>query len=399
MPTDMQTNQQRITSIDLVRGFAMLLMALDHVRDYFHITAGTNDPLDLQTTTPALFITRWITHFCAPVFVFLSGTSIYLQGLRKAPRELGIFLIKRGLWLILAECLIISLAWTFNPFYNAIPFQVIWAIGASMVVMGLLIMLRLPFGVLLALGVLLVAGHNLLDIPESAPGFQAGFWWDLLHHGSFNAYEYLPGHYVILVYAFPVWLGVMLLGYGAGLFFTPQTTPEVRRKRLLITGSLLVVIFILLRFFNAYGDPQPWSAQRNLLYSFLSFINTDKYPPSLLYLCMTIGPSLILLALAERWRFGPVIVFGRTAFFYYIVHLYLIHLLAAILYFVKGHGFSEVEKYAEQSPFLFLVPGEGFALPGMYGVWLLVIGLLYPLCSRYDRYKAAHREKWWLSYL
>lgn len=395
----MQSNSQRITSIDVVRGIAMILMALDHVRDYFHVTAGTHDPLDLETTTPALFFTRWITHFCAPVFVFLSGTSIYLQGLRKTPRELGLFLVKRGIWLILAECLIIALGWTFNPSYNLIPFQVIWAIGASMLVTGLLILLRLPLPVLLFLGIILVAGHNLLDIPESAPGFKPGFWWDLLHHGSFTPYEYLPNHYVILVYAFPVWLGVMLTGYAAGVYFTPQITPRQRQRTLLFLGGGLLLVFTVLRYTNLYGDPQPWSVQRTPLYTVLSFINTDKYPASFLYLCMTLGGALLVLAAAERWRFTAATVFGRTAFFFYILHLYLIHLLATVMYFIRGHRMDQVEQYAQQSPFLFLVPGEGFGLPGVFGVWLLVILLLYPLCRKYDRYKTRHREKWWLSYL
>ena len=377
----------------------MILMALDHVRDYFHVTAGTHDPLDLETTTPALFFTRWITHFCAPVFVFLSGTSIYLQGLRKTPRELGLFLVKRGIWLILAECLIIALGWTFNPSYNLIPFQVIWAIGASMLVTGLLILLRLPLPVLLFLGIILVAGHNLLDIPESAPGFKPGFWWDLLHHGSFTPYEYLPNHYVILVYAFPVWLGVMLTGYAAGVYFTPQITPRQRQRTLLFLGGGLLLVFTVLRYTNLYGDPQPWSVQRTPLYTVLSFINTDKYPASFLYLCMTLGGALLVLAAAERWRFTAATVFGRTAFFFYILHLYLIHLLATVMYFIRGHRMDQVEQYAQQSPFLFLVPGEGFGLPGVFGVWLLVILLLYPLCRKYDRYKTRHREKWWLSYL
>ncbi len=377
----------------------MILMALDHVRDYFHVTAGTHDPLDLETTTPGLFFTRWITHFCAPVFVFLSGTSIYLQGLRKSPRELGLFLIKRGLWLILAECLIISLGWTFNPFYNLIPFQVIWAIGAGMLVTGFLILLRVPLPLLLLLGLVLVAGHNLLDIPETAPGFKPGFWWDLLHHGAFTPYEYLPGHYVILVYAFPVWLGVMLTGYAAGVYFTPDITPRQRQRSLLLLGGSLLLIFAVLRYTNLYGDPQPWSAQRSPLYTVLSFINTDKYPASFLYLCMTLGGSLLILAAAERWRFAAATVFGRTAFFFYILHLYLIHLLATVMYFIRGHRMDQVEQYGQQSPFLFLVPGEGFGLPGVFGVWLLVILLLYPVCRKYDRYKTTHREKWWLSYL
>lgn len=183
----------RIESIDVLRGIVMVIMALDHVRDYFH---QSGDPLDLATTTPLLFFTRWITHFCAPVFVFLSGTSIYLQSLRKTKKVLQSFLIKRGLWLIFIEIVVISFAWTFNPHYNIIVFQVIWAIGISMVLLGLL--MRLPFNVILITGLIIVFGHNLLDIPESAPGFKAGFWWDLLHHGFFAAYPISQSHVFIL---------------------------------------------------------------------------------------------------------------------------------------------------------------------------------------------------------
>ncbi|MEJ7588825.1 MAG: heparan-alpha-glucosaminide N-acetyltransferase domain-containing protein, partial [Ferruginibacter sp.] len=177
--------KKRIESIDVLRGLAMVIMALDHVRDAIHIGANTDDPLNLATTTPALYFTRWITHFCAPVFLFISGTSIYLQSLRKTKKELSVFVLKRGIWLIIAEWTIIAFAWTFNPFFNMIPFAVIWAIGISMVLLGFAI--RLPFKVVLVIGLLIVAGHNLLDIPESAPGFKAGFWWDLLHHGQFTS--------------------------------------------------------------------------------------------------------------------------------------------------------------------------------------------------------------------
>jgi uncharacterized membrane protein len=169
------SNQKRIESIDILRGIAMVIMALDHVRDYFHIGANLDDPLNLATTSPALYATRWITHFCAPIFVFLSGTSIYLQSLRKTKKELSSFLIRRGLWLIIAEWVIVAFAWTFNPHYNIIPFQVIWAIGISMVILGLLILIRLPYKIIFILGLVIVFGHNLLDIPEAVPGFEAGF--------------------------------------------------------------------------------------------------------------------------------------------------------------------------------------------------------------------------------
>lgn len=396
------TNQKRIESIDIIRGIAMVIMALDHVRDYFHITANTDDPLNLATTTPALYFTRFITHFCAPVFVFLSGTSVYLQSLRKTKKELGVFLLKRGLWLIIAEWVIIAFAWTFNTNYNFMPFQVIWAIGISMFILGLLVLVNLPYKVILVLGVILVAGHNLLDIPESAPGFQPTFIWDLLHSGVFSPYRITGNHYIILVYPFPAWTGLMMLGYCAGVFFTQHYTPEQRQKILIRLGLVLILFFIALRFTNIYGDPDDWTVQKNGLYTFLSFMNVAKYPPSLLYLCITIGPALLLLAWVEKVknRFTDImIVFGRTAFFYYILHIYLIHLLAAIFFFARGHSFADAKNVGTQFPFMYVAPGEGYGLAIVYLVWLAVVVMLYPLCKKYDRYKTSHKEKWWLSYL
>lgn len=394
------TTKSRIQSIDIVRGIAMVIMALDHVRDYFHVYANTDDPLNLATTTPLLFFTRWITHFCAPIFVFLSGTSIYLQSLRKTKKELSVFLIKRGFWLIFVEVVIVAFAWTFLPALNIIPLGVIWSIGISMVLLGLLI--HLPYKSILLLGFVIVFGHNLLDIPESAPGFKAGFWWDLLHHGYFAPYQYADKHILLMIYPFVAWTGVMLLGYCAGVFFTTAYTQEQRRKILLRTGLLLIGLFALLRFINIYGDPHPWQTQRTGLLSFFSFINVWKYPPSLLYLCITIGPALLLLSFVEKMnnRFTNIMtVFGRTALFYYILHLYFIHLFATVLFFIKGHTMQEAIASVEKLPFLFVLPGEGFGLAGVYMVWAGLVLALYPLCKAYDSYKTSHKEKWWLSYL
>lgn len=394
--------KNRIESIDIVRGIAMVIMALDHVRDYFHIGANTGDPLDLSTTTGILFLTRWITHFCAPVFIFLSGTSIYLQSLRKTKKELGIFLLKRGLWLIIAEWCIISLGWTFNLHYNIIPFQVIWAIGISMLLFGVLMLLNIPYELIFTLGIILVAGHNLLDFPEAAPGFQSNFWWDLFHHGVFVPYQYAPNHVALLVYPFPAWMGVMMLGYCAGTLFTSDYTSEQRKKILTRIGLSLIALFILVRFTNAYGDPRHWAVQSNWFYTVLSFVNVTKYPPSLLFLCMTIGPALLLLAYSESIKnkfTDAMVVFGRTAFFYYILHIYIIHIAAAICFFARGHSFADAANVGQQFPFMFVAPGEGYGLPIVYLVWALVVIGLYPLCKRYDQYKTLHKEKWWLSYL
>ncbi len=395
-------DKKRIESIDILRGIAMVIMALDHVRDYFHITGNTDDPLNLASTTPALYATRWITHFCAPIFVFLSGTSIYLQSLRKTKKELSAFLIKRGLWLIIAECVIVSFGWTFNPHYHIIPLQVIWAIGISMVILGLLILIRLPYKIILILGLLIVFGHNLLDIPEAAPGFRASFWWDLFHHGFFTMYPVFDNHNAMLVYPFVAWTGLMMLGYCAGILFSSTYSSEQRRKMLTRTGLGLIVFFIALRYTNAYGDPVDWSDQKNGFYTFLSFMKVNKYPPSLLYHCITIGPALLLLAFAEKikTRFTHImVVYGRTAFFYYIIHIYLVHLLAAIFFFARGHSFQDAANVGKQFPFLFVAPGEGYNLWVVYGVWAAVVIALYPLCKWYDKYKTGHKEKWWLSYL
>jgi len=392
--------KKRIESIDIVRGIAMVIMALDHVRDYFHLTAFTDDPLNLATTTPFLYFTRWVTHFCAPIFVFLSGTSIYLQSLRKTTKELSAFLIKRGLWLIFVEVIIIAFAWTFNPSYHFIPLQVIWTIGISMVILGLAV--HLPYSFILVLGLVIVFGHNLLDIPEAKPGFQAGFLWDLLHHGKFTPYPYMPNHFAVIVYPFLPWVGVMMLGYCTGIFFTSKYAAEERRKIIFRLGLALIVLFVAVRFINSYGDPVAWSSQKNGLFTFLSFMKVNKYPPSMLYLCMTIGPALLLLSVVEKFKNGftnIMTVFGRTAFFYYVLHLYLIHLLEGIAFFARGHSLQDATNSMQNLPFMFLVPGEGYNLAVVYGVWAFVVIALYPLCKRYDQYKTRHKEKWWLSYL
>ena len=394
------SSQKRIESIDILRGIVMVIMALDHVRDFFHIHANTDDPLNIATTTPGLFFTRWVTHFCAPIFVFLSGTSIYLQSLRKTKKELSAFLFKRGLWLIVAEVLIITLVISFNPFYNFVLLQVIWAIGISMIILSGLI--HLPFKLIVFLGLLIVLGHNLLDIPESAPGFKAGFWWDLLHHGFFAVYPFAPNHVVAIMYPFIPWLGLMMLGYCTGIFFTQKYTAGQRRKILAGIGITAMFLFTVVRFINVYGDPFAWQTQESTLLTFLSFIKVHKYPPSLLYMCITIGPALLFLAFAENVhnRFTNIMrIYGRTAFFYYIIHWFVMHTLCMICFFTRGHSMQDAISAMQNLPFMFLIPGEGFSLPVVYLIWIAVVAFMYPLCKWYDSYKTNHKEKWWLSYL
>jgi uncharacterized membrane protein len=375
----------------------MVIMALDHVRDFFHETAMTHNPLDLQTTTPALYFARWITHLCAPVFVFLAGTSAYLFGLRRSKSMLSAFLIKRGLWLIAIEILVVTLGWSFNPFYNIIILQVIWAIGISMVILGLLI--RLPFPVIFTIGLIIVFGHNLLDPLEKAKGGQVGFLWDLIHHAMFSFYTLWDQHFVIIVYAFLPWTGIMLLGYCFGKLYHPDFDPSKRKSILVLLGLGAILLFIVLRLINRYGDPFPWSPQRNAVYTFLSFMNVHKYPPSLMFTCVTLGPALLFLSVAENIRGLSVRIFtvyGRVPFFYYVLHLYLIHAILVVVFFLSGYTSKDI--VPPQSPFLFRPNNFGFSLWGVYGIWVLVVVLLYPVCRWYNRYKSTHHN-WWLSYL
>lgn len=397
----------RVQSIDILRGIVMVIMALDHVRDFFFkatVEGGgasvALDPTNLTTTTPALFFTRWITHFCAPVFVFLAGTAAYLMLRKKSKHELSLFLIKRGIWLVLVEVIIITLGWTFNPLFNVIILQVIWAIGVSMILLGLLV--RLPFWLIFSIGFVIVFGHNLLDNHEISKGLQGGFLPDLLYFSKFSIHFLTESqsHLIIIVYAFLPWTGVMLLGYCFGKLYEQGVDPVWRRKTLLLLGGGLVLFFIVLRWINIYGDPVPWSEQpRGSFFTFLSFINLNKYPPSLGFFCMTLGPAMIMLALLENVR-GKVVdffkVFGRVPMFYYILHFYFIHILVVIVFFLSGYTSSEI--VTPQNPFHFRPPDFGFNLWGVYAVWLVVVLVLYPLCKKYDRYKSTHK-KWWLSYL
>ncbi len=405
LPAERATpGRSRINSIDILRGIVMVIMALDHVRDFFHKTvvesgaSVATNPTDLATTTPALFFTRWITHFCAPIFVFLAGTSAWLISRKKTKAELSSFLIRRGIWLVFVEIIIITFGWTFNPFFNVVILQVIWAIGISMILLGLLV--HLPFRVILIIGFLIVFGHNLLDYPNLNKGLKGGFLPDLSYFSNFSVYNIGQNHFIFIVYSFVPWAGVMLLGYCFGKLFSSVVDPARRRKVLWQTGTGLLALFLLLRFINGYGDPVPWSQQpRGAVFTFLSFINVNKYPPSLDFLLVTIGTGLIMLALLEKGRSRVTDffrVYGRVPMFYYILHFYTIHLLVVIFFFAQGYPTSQISD--PRSPFYFRPPDFGIGLWGVYAVWLFVFLVLYPLCRKYDRYKSTH-QKWWLSYL
>ncbi len=402
------TARPRLDSIDFVRGLAMVIMALDHVRDFFNLDARFFDPTDLTRTTPVLFFTRWITHFCAPTFVFLAGTGAYLWASRgRTQAQLSRFLVSRGIWLIVVELTLVTVGWSFNFTWSFIGLQVIWVIGWSMIVLAALS--RLPIRVVAAIGIILIAGHNLLDgihprallgggagpgvLPFGdgalgvAPSPDATAWdwvWSFLH--VFNppiAYPLVP------------WVGVMAAGYAFG---TLVQRPSAERRRLFLRLGLgLTAAFVVLRGINLYGDPAPWSAQPDPVYTVLSFLNTSKYPPSLLYLLMTLGPAIGLLGLVDRAS-GPVVrffvVFGRVPFLYYVVHLYLIHGLTLLAAALTGQASPrELQVF-----FLFYPKTFGFSLGVVYAIWVGVVLALYPLCWWFARLKARRKDAW-LSYV
>jgi len=390
-------SHQRLYSVDFLRGAVMMIMALDHVRDYFHYPAWTDSPTNLLTTTPILFFTRWITHFCAPTFLLLSGISAYLMGQKKSKKELSLFLVKRGIWLVLVEVVLVSLAWTYDPLYHLLILQVIWATGISMIILGILVWL--PDYIVLVIGLLIICFHNMLDYAEADRKGHVGILWDIIHHGNFTPITLGAHRIALIVYAFLPWAGIMLTGYGLGKIFTSRFPARRRRIILYLTGSVFLLLFIVLRSINQYGDTSHWSHIRSQIYTLLSFINVTKYPPSLDFISLTIGSALILLGLFDRISkntFSFVRVFGRVPFFYYVIHIYLIHALTVIFFFAEGFRAQDIKPV--HSPFLFRPDQFGYGLPIVYLIWIAVLMILYPICRKYDQYKSTHK-KWWLSYL
>lgn len=396
-PADVLTEKPRIASIDIMRGIVMIIMALDHARDFYHADAFVYDPLDLERTTPFLFLTRFITHFCAPTFVLLAGTAVRISEQRKSKREISWFLFTRGLWLVLLEITIVRFGIFANLYYDVLIFQVIWAIGFSMILLSAAV--HLPFKAILILGIVITAGHDLLHVITLSPEDPYAVLWSFIHQSGFR--ELAPGVSAMIPYPFVPWFGIMLLGYCLGEWYSKGFDPAIRKKLLLRTGISAIVLFLLLRAFNIYGDPAPWSEQRNAIYTFLSFLNVTKYPASLQYTLVTLGPVLVLLSLLEKTRtslLGPFGIVGRVPLFYYILHFYLLHLGAIVLLMIRsGKSLSELDFHFSAGmggiPF-----GNGYPLIGAYIAWLSVVLFLYPFCRWYDRYKSRHKH-WWLSYL
>jgi uncharacterized membrane protein len=388
----------RLTSIDMLRGLVIVIMAIDHTRDFFHSGAAI-DPMGDPNVPLTLALTRWITHFCAPVFVFLSGTSAGLMVARKSPGQLATFLLTRGLWLIFVEVCLISTAITLSPGGLAqfggrtLAFmQVIWVIGASMVILAAAQLLGRT--TCLLAGAAIVLGHNLLDghwpVPSSLLDTSQPLWVAL--HASMSKAAG-PFHFLFLYPLLP-WVGVMLLGFGASVLFERERA--ARDRALLGWGVGVTVSFLLLRLIDAYGEPNHWQQQAHFAGTLIDFLNVTKYPPSLLFLAMTLGPAAIFCAYADRMRGflkDTFVMFGRVPFAFYVAHFYLLHLLSILLGVMQGFAPAQMVTFP-----LFYPKGYGVALPAVYGVWALVIVMLYPWCRWMAGVKARQRARW-LSYV
>ena len=379
----------RLESIDVVRGFIMILMALDHVRDFFG-NSGLN-PTDPATTTAPLFFTRWITHFCAPVFFLLTGTGAYLSLRKKSKSELSGFLFTRGLWLIFLEVTVVRcLGWEFNFDYHLLILMVLWALGWAMIVLSVLV--YLPAWAVTTFGIVMIASHNLFDSVGSSSVI-----WSILHVQApvFSN----PSHMILIGYPLIPWVGVTAAGYGLGQIYSWPS--ERRRQFLLPLGAGLSAAFVVLRAVNIYGDPSRWATQKSTAATMLSFLNTTKYPPSLLYLLMTLGPALLFLWAVDGgtplWL-RPALVFGKVPMFYYLLHIPLIHLLAmATCYARYGHVHWMFESARFPNFPITKPPDWGYSLPIIYLVWIIVVVTLYPLCRWFAGVRQRRRD-FWLSY-
>jgi uncharacterized membrane protein len=399
----MTIEKKRILSIDILRGLVMVIMALDHTRDFFHNGVLNGDPLNADTTNIFLFFTRWITHFCAPTFVFLSGISAYLSAKNKNPNEASLFLIKRGIWLIFVEVVLITFGLTFNPFYNIIILQVIWAIGCSMILLG--IFSRISYKLILIIGLILVLGHNLSNYPGLLPLPDIKTSLGKIIGALFSSsVQFIPigkaqNHVIGIFYTVLPWTGVMMIGYAVGRWYEASFDTIRRKKLLFYTGLGLFLSFLILRYFSWYGNPQPRKEYTETLKVIFDFLNVSKYPPSLQYLGMTLGPALMILSGIENLtnRFAKIMmVYGKVPFFYYVIHFYLLHLFVVIAFFASGYGINEIS--SPQSPFLFQPINSGFSLPIVYLIWFSVVAILYRPCVWFQQYKATHQQ-WWLKYL
>jgi len=392
-----QMNRSRLSSVDALRGLIMTIMALDHVRDFFHVGAMTFQPDDLSKTTTALFLTRWVTHICAPVFMFTTGVGAFLWACKpgRSSSDLSRFLLTRGLWLMFLELTVLRFAYFFSLTSGPWLLSILWAIGGSMIALSVLV--HLPVRVLAPLSLLMIAAHNAADGVRADTFGAFAPVWNVLHQpGVFRLGE------TVFVVGYPLvpWIAVMAAGYCFGRVLKMERTE--RQRWMWRAGAILTAAFVILRGLNVYGDPQPWSTKFPGM-ALLSFLRTTKYPPSLLFLLMTLGPALLLLAWFDRrprQADHPLVILGRVPLFFFLLHFSLAHVLAFPLAFVRyGEAAFLRKPMPSMGGSLDSYPkGFGYSLPEVYLIWLLVLALSYPLCRWFAGVKE-RRSDWWLSYL
>jgi uncharacterized membrane protein len=391
--------KNRVESIDLLRGIVMIIMVIDHVRDFFHFDAFLYSPVDISHTSPGLFITRWITHLCAPTFIFLAGVSTYFVAQKKSVSDTSFFLLTRGIWLVLLQLTLIRFFWNFDPWFHYNSNTIISIIGICMIILSGLI--YLPARTIFLIGIVMVVGHNLLDGISFKDGTLADVVWSFLHVQK--TFDIGNGYSFTFLYPVIPWVGVMALGYCFGALYNPDYSTKFRKTVFAQLGVISLLIFFTLRTGNLYGDPIPWSKQADIGSTIMSFFNVQKYPPSLLYLSATLGISLLLLAAMEgknlkRWR--PVILFGNVAMCYYVCHIFIIHALAVLAAVLTGFSWQAMIFPGPLAKGSTTLNGNyGFSLWVVYLVWVTVVGLLYPICVYWNGFKTRNKKKWWISYV
>ncbi len=389
MEAALPQQSSRIHSIDILRGIIMVIMCLDHVRDFY--SNSPFDPLDLTKTSVIMFMTRWITHLCAPTFIFLSGVSAYLSlSKKKTKKEASLFLLSRGLWLIFLELTVIGFGWQVTGALHNIFAQVIWAIGWSMVIMSVLVYFK-PLYVGL-FGLILIFGHNAFDYVRSDTWGHYKFFWMFLHEPGF--YQFNSYESIFLMYPLVPWVGVMAAGYAFGTLF--KQTPDKRRAIFIRIGISSLVLFLILRGFNIYGDPFPWQQQSVWWKDILAVIRVQKYPPSLAYLLITLSISVTSLGSLEYANNAVTrifTVFGRVPMFYYVLHVYLVHYSQIIAALSSGITIKQLQSGGPGIPSPY-----GFSLPVVYLIWITLVVILYFPCRWFMKVKQNRRD-WWLSYI
>jgi uncharacterized membrane protein len=384
----------RIRSIDIVRGIVMIIMALDHTRDLIHVASTTESPTNLLTTTPLLFFTRWITHLCAPTFVFLSGTSAYISFKSKNDvAAMRRFLLTRGIWLIILEFTLVNFGVWFDIHFNVLLFDVIATIGVGFIILGLLI--KASAKTIAIIGLSIIFLHDLvLMLPFNQNSFLKNV---VMPFFATTAIPFDGGRLFIMGYPPIPWLGILLTGFAAGRLF--ENTDAKRKSIFLKAGVISLVLFLIVRGINIYGDPIPWTSQKNAVYTFLSFMNVTKYPPSLSFTLVTLGFTFLMLSATEGLTnvFARITtVYGKVPLFYFLVHWYIIHPIMFLIVFMQGYKWKDLVFMTNfgrpEGP-------SGLSLGWIYVLWVLVVLAMYPLCKMYGRYKERHRDKQWLRYL